>query len=118
MQIDSAKQMQKPAQLEVHVLNNHKNDVVVGCEHCMYVICCIYFMLKHKTGHVWYMVFGTYIELTIYMERINIKINYFVFFYAVEDQNFEVLGRIAFYFIMTAEKFKFILYCSYMPNSN
>ena len=44
------------------------------------------------------------------MERIFIKINYFVFFNAVEDQNFEVLGRIAFYFIMTAEKFKFILY--------
>ena len=117
MQIDSAKQMQKPAQLEVHVLNNHKNDVVVGCEHCMYVICCIYFMLKHKTGHVWYMVFGTYIELTIYMERITIKL-IISFFYAVEDQNFEVLGRFAFHFIMTAEKFKFILYCSYMPNSN
>ena len=47
MQIDSAKQMQKPAQLEVHVLNNHKNDVV-GCEHCAY------FMLRHKTGHVVY----------------------------------------------------------------
>lgn len=80
MQIDSAKQMQKPAQLEVHVLNNHKNDVVVGCEHCMYVICCIYFMLKHKTGHVWYMVFGTYIELTIYMERITIKLIISFFF--------------------------------------
>ena len=81
MQIDLSRC--KNAQLEVHVLNNHKNDVV-GCEHCMYVICCIYFMLKHKTGHVWYMVFGTYIELTIYMERITIKL-IISFFYAAED---------------------------------
>ena len=41
-------------------------------------------MLKHKTGHVWYMVFGTYIELTIYMERITIKL-IISFFYAAED---------------------------------